>query len=143
MCSIQTNHFLTKCNIVGSALCKFCTMEIETVSHMFWECAHVQQFWTSVPDLLRVCDSNINISVKSITFGICHSKPKCEAIVINFLNFLAKYFIFQNKQNKQVPTIHVFKCYLFNRIKIEEEIALLKDKLAFSSNINGENCRKT
>ena len=34
---VPTNQFLTKCNIVGSALCKFCSMEIETVSHLFWE----------------------------------------------------------------------------------------------------------
>ena len=95
---VPTNQFLTKCNIVGSALCEFCSMEIETVSHLFWECAHVQQFWTSVADLLRVCDSNINITVKTITFG---SKPKCDAIVINFIIFLAKYSIFQNKQNKK------------------------------------------
>ena len=31
---VPTNQFLTKCNIVGSALCEFC-MEIETVSHLF------------------------------------------------------------------------------------------------------------
>ena len=128
---VPTNQFLTKCNIVGSAHCEFCSMEIETVSHLFWECAHVQQFWTSVADLLRVCDSNINITVKTITFGICQSKPKCDAIVINFIIFLAKYFIFQNKQNKKVPNMHVFKYYLSNRIKIEKEIALLNDKLAF------------
>ena len=111
-----TNQFLTKCNVVGSVLCKFCSMEIETVSHLFWECAHVQQFWTSLSDLLRVCDSNINITVKTITFGICHSKPKCDAIVMNFIIVLEKYFIFQNKQNKKVPNIHVFKYYLSNRI---------------------------
>ena len=69
---------------------------------------------------------------KTITFGICQSKPKCDAIVINFIIFLAKYFIFQNKQNKKkVPNIHVFKHYLSNRVKIEKEIALLNDKLAF------------
>ena len=128
---VPTNQFLTKCNIVGSALCEFCSMEIESVSYLFWECAHVQQFWTSVADLLRVCDSNINITVKTITFGICQSKPKCDAIVINFIIFLAKYFIFQNKQNKKVPNMHVFMYYLSNRIKIEKEIALLNDKLAF------------
>ena len=33
--------------------------------------------------------------------------------------------------------MHVFKYYLSNRIKIEKEIALLNDKLAFL-NINGE-----
>ena len=98
---VPTNQFLTKCNIVGSALCEFCSMEIVTVSHLFWECAHEQQFWTSVSDLLQVCDSNINITVKTITFGICHSKPKCDAIVINFIIVLAKYLISQNKQNKK------------------------------------------
>ena len=134
---VPTNQFLTKCNIVGSALYELCSMEIETVSHLFWKCAHVQQFWTSVSDLQRVYDSEINIPVKTITFGICHSKPKCDAIVINFIIFLAKYFIFQNKQNKKVPNIHVFNFYLSNRIKIEKEIALLNDKLAFL-NINGE-----
>ena len=75
-------------------------MEIESVSHLFWECARVQQFWTPVSDLMRVCHSNINITVKTITIGICHSKPKCGAIVINFIIFLAKYFIFQKKNKK-------------------------------------------
>ena len=56
---------------------------------------------------------------------------------MNFVIFLAKYFIFQIKQNKLVPNIHVFKYYLSNRIKIEKEIAMLNDKLAFF-NINGE-----
>ena len=112
-------------------------MEIETVSHLFWECAHGQQLRTSVADLLRVCDSNINLTVKTITFGICHSKPKYDAIVINFIIFWQNIFFFQNKQNKKVTNIHVFKYYLSNRIKIEKEIALLNDKLAFM-NINGE-----
>ena len=90
MCIVPTNQFFTKCNIVGSALCEFCNMEIETVSHLvfalFVWCLTTHQplwvisvrrfhifpvnvhkynsFWTSVSDLLRVCDSNRNITVK-------------------------------------------------------------------------------
>ena len=116
---VTTNQLLTKCNIVGVALCKFCSMEIDTVLHLFWECVHVQQFWTSASDLLRVCDSNIHITVKTITLEFATLNPKCGAIVINFIFFLAKYFIFQNKQNKKVPTIQVFKYYLSNRNKIK------------------------
>ena len=134
---VPTNQFLTKCNIVGSALCEFCSMEIETASHMFWECAHVQRFWTSVSDLLRVCDSNLNITLKTITFGICHSKPKCDAIGINFTIFLASILFFKTNKIKKVPNIHVFKFYLSYGIKIEKEIVLLNAKLAFF-NINGE-----
>ena len=56
---VPTNQFLTKCN-----------MQIETVSNLFWECAHVQQFRTLLSDLLRVCVSNIDITVKTIIFEI-------------------------------------------------------------------------
>ena len=52
-------------------------------------------------------------------------------------NLFGKIFYFQNKQNNNVPNIHVFKYYLSNRIKIEKELALLNDKLAFF-NTNGE-----
>ena len=89
---------------------------------------HVVATIKLLSDLLRVFESNINITEKTIIFGRCHSKPKCDAIVINFIIFLAKYFIFQNKQNeKKVPNIHVFKYYLSNRIKIEKEKSLLND----------------
>ena len=101
---VPTNQFLTKCNIVGSALCEFAVWRLETVSHLFWECAHVQQFWTSVADLLRVCDSSINITVKTITFGICQSKPKCDAIVINFIIFLANFLFFKTNKIKTCQT---------------------------------------
>ena len=101
---VPTNQLLTKCNIVGSALCEFCSMEIETVSHLFWECAHGQQFRTSVADLLRVCDSNINITVKTITFGICHSKPKCDAVVINFIIFWQNILFFKTNKIKKCQT---------------------------------------
>ena len=79
-------------------------MEIETVSHLFWECAHVQQFWTSVADLLRVCDSNINITVKTITFGIYHSKPKYDVIVINFIIFWQNVLFFKTNKIKKCQT---------------------------------------
>lgn len=49
----------------------------------------------------------------------------------NFIIYLGKYFIFQNKQQKQIPNIRHFKSYLLTRIKLEKEIALLNDKLAF------------
>ena len=41
---VPTNQFLTKCNIVGSALYEFCNMEIETVSYLH----NAQQFGGSV-----------------------------------------------------------------------------------------------
>lgn len=128
---IPTNQFLTKCQIVNSSLFEFCNMEIETFSHLFWECTCVQQFWNSLIGFLNLCNMNLNIDFKTVSFGIIQSNPNRNVIVPNFIIFLGKYFIFQNKQQKQIPNIRHFKSYLLTRIKLEKEIALLNDKLAF------------
>ena len=42
---------------------------------------------------------------------------------------LAKYFIFKNKCKKTIPNLEAFKFYIKNRLTVEKEISLLKDKL--------------
>ena len=105
-------------------------MEIETL-HLFWECTYVQQFWMSLSDLLQQCNINIDMNIKTVSFGICQPNPNHNIRVQNFIIYVAKNFIFQNKQRKQAPNILHFKSYLISRIQIEKEIALLNDKLAF------------
>ena len=56
---IPTNRFLLKCNIGHTTLCDFCSMEIETLDHLFWECIHVQLFWANLSTLLQ--DYNVFI----------------------------------------------------------------------------------
>ena len=87
---VPTNQFLAKCQIVNSSLCEFCNMEIETFSHLFWECTFVQQFWASLSDFLNRCDINVNIDLKTISFGIIQSNPNCNVIVQNFIIYLGK-----------------------------------------------------
>ena len=44
MRSFPTKKYLLMCNIEHTELCDFCSMDIETLNHLFWECIHVQQF---------------------------------------------------------------------------------------------------
>ena len=127
---IPTNQFLTKCHVVSSSLCEFCNMEIETFSHLFWECTYVQQFWTSLTDFLNRCNFNFSLDFKTMSFGITQANPNYKVLTQNFIIYIGKYFIFQAKQRKQIPNIQHFKSFLLTRIKIEKEIALLNDKLA-------------
>ena len=80
-------------------------MEIETFVHLFGECIYVQQFWMSLSDLLQQCIINININIKTVSFGICQPNPNYTIRVQNFIIYVAKYFIFQNKQRKQALNI--------------------------------------
>ena len=41
---ISTNRYLFKCIIGHTALYDFCSMYMETLNHLFWECIHVQHF---------------------------------------------------------------------------------------------------
>lgn len=126
---IPTNLFLTKCRITDSSLCSFCNMEIETINHLFWECLHVQHFWRELANYVNQCEPNFDVCFKTISFGICKTKLNLNQQVKNVVIYLAKYFIFCCKQNKQLPYLRNFKSYLAKRIKIEKEIALMNDKL--------------
>ena len=91
--------FLTKCQIVSSSLCDFCNMKIETMHHLFWECIHVQFFWTQLRDYFEASGFDISVSEIKTTFGI-HSMAEINATLKNFLIFTAKYFIFVCKYRK-------------------------------------------
>ena len=129
MLIISTNKFLLKCNIAMSALCDFCTMEIETINHLFWEYLYVQQFWTELSNLLKDCNIGITFSLRTITFGITQRINNPNIQVKNFIILLAKYFIFKSKCKKLPLSFIHFKSYLKQRLKVEKQIHLMKDKL--------------
>ena len=99
-------------------------MEIETVSHMFWACMYVQAFWMQLKDYLNANGIEINITFKTTTFGILERYAN-ENRLNNFIILQAKYLIFINKCKKSLPSWQAFKSYMKNRMKIEQEIALM------------------
>ena len=105
----------------------FCNMEKETLSHLFWECRHVQVFWMQLKDFLYENLTEINITFKT-TFGI-QEKYTNNIKLNSFIILMAEYFIFINKYTKCVPNCPLFKLYIKKRKRIEKEIALMKDKL--------------
>ena len=110
---IPTNKFLLKCNIGHTALCEFCSMEIETLNHLFWECIHVQHFWTNLSFLTGIQYINsIQLNVKNVMLGITEGTNITEIQIKNFIILLGKYFILKTKYQKQYPTLIRFKSHL-------------------------------
>ena len=108
---IPTNQFLNKCKLVSLSLSYFCNMEIETLNHLFWECRHVQSFWTKLKNYLNKNNVDIEVTVKTITFGI--QERFCPNITLkNYIILIAKYFICINKYNKSIPVWQGFDCTL-------------------------------
>ena len=67
---IPTNRYLLKCNIWHTALCDFCSMDIKTLNHLFWECIHVQHFWKNLFILLQEYNVHIQFNLRYILLGI-------------------------------------------------------------------------
>ena len=126
---IPPNRYLLKCNIWHTALCDFCSMDIETINHLFWECIHVQNFWTNLSILLQEYNVHIQFNLRYKLLGIT-GKNRTEIQLKNYIILLWKYFIFKSKYQKQQPNLLRFKSYLCQRINIEKQICFIKDRLA-------------
>ena len=107
---IPCNNFLNKCHLVSSALCDFCSMEIETLNHLFWECRHVQSFWMQLKDFLNTNGIVLEITLRSITFGFQQDIRNMK--IKNFIVLIAKYYIFLNKFYKSIPSLSAFKAHM-------------------------------
>jgi len=126
---IPTNTFLFKCNIVSSSLCEFCNSNPDSIAHMFWECQHIQIFWTSFTDtFLKKLNVENNINFNCIVFCNLLEQNQDNYLLVNYLILLAKYFIFKEKCQNHIPVISGFKSYVKDKQLVEDVIASMKQK---------------
>ncbi|KAH3784623.1 hypothetical protein DPMN_162584 [Dreissena polymorpha] len=59
---IATNKYLFKCKLSNSNLCDFCSENIETIEHLFWECKHIQPIWNQLVSFLEQQQLNVKLS---------------------------------------------------------------------------------
>lgn len=124
---LPTNELLYKLKITNSTLCELCNMHTETLKHLFWDCSHVQHFWSRLKTYLIDKQIEFNIDYKTVSFG--NQSIEHPHIMIDFIILSAKYYIFKSKIEKCVPNCITFIRYLKERQHIEEHIAFMKNKL--------------
>ena len=83
-------------------------MEIETLNHLFWECIHVQHFWTNLSVFLQEYNILIQFNLRNVMLGITEGTNITEIQIKNFIILLGKYFIFKTKYQKQYPTLKTY-----------------------------------
>ena len=81
-------------------------------------------------DFFKEYNIHISFSLKAVTFGINLQLDKPEIQVKILIIMLGKYFIFRNECLKTLSTLIHFKSYLTKRLKIEQEIYFMRDKIA-------------
>ena len=124
---VPNNKFLYQCKINNTSLCDFCSMNIESNVHLFWECPISRSFWTELELFLHNKQIDIKLDYAMISLGyIEHSSY---TILLNCTLIYAKYFIFKSKYEKTIPYFNNFKKYLKYHENLEKLIAMAKDKI--------------
>ena len=122
---IPTNKFLLKCHIEDSALCDFCSVNIQTLNHLVWECTQVQYFWAENSDFLNDYNIDSRFSLKTTSLM---NRPATQ--IKNFIILLGKYFIFKNKCLKTLPIFLHFQSYLNPKdLTLKKKYILYETKL--------------
>ena len=114
---IPCNSFLKTVKIIDDENCHLC-LERETIEHMLWLCPIINSFWTNVAlwinDTLK---TKIKIDCNDVFLGLLnHSKY----VVINYVLYCSKYYLFQNRSNKSKPDIEILKGIIDSKIKDEK-----------------------
>ncbi len=115
---LATNKRLKLFGYKDSDLCDFCKTEIETISHLFWECGVTKQFIRMIFSYLLVkCNIHIQESMVNMIFGILPIKDNL--VTNNFLLILKNYIFRKSHQAKELNFTE-FQKYIEHYQSIEE-----------------------
>ena len=93
---IFVNDILYQWKVVETPMCTFCNSQIETVSHLFWDCEKIKPIWRFLQEWLKEYDLKLQLNVKTIIFN----KTKEGSLVTDFIVLLTKQYIYQCRCKK-------------------------------------------
>ena len=127
---IGTNVILQEMGIVDNHNCSFCSEEKDSITHMFWRCKFITEFWISLEEILkRKCEAVINLHLTEniVLFGTeAHFESDT---VFDFIILLAKQYIYRCKTNQCRPLTTIFMKILKARYAVEKYISVMQSNV--------------
>ena len=114
--NIGVNKLLFNMGISSTNICSLCSISIETISHLFWECPVTKKFILQIQN--SMLSNEIVITREMFLFGSNDNIAKD----YNFLFLYAKYFIFSAKNKASDLSLSSF-CKLLHQINTEEHMS--------------------
>ena len=121
---LPTNVLLFKLSKVQTSNCSFCGSEWETLIHLFCLCKITQRFWGELKIWLQMRQIDISLEPHSIILGQNYINPNN---TIEFVNLVAKYYIFCCKVQDRLPSLNGFVEKLKYLETIERHTSLSRD----------------
>ena len=89
--SLKTNYIVSKFKNNVSENCTFCSLEPETIKHLFWDCQHVKNFINSV---IELCTAHPVYAIRNDLIGFLFGRCTDSELSANFIfSAYLKYYI--------------------------------------------------
>ena len=127
---LATNKSVSKYSTSQSPMCTFCSLTEETISHLFYDCQFIKQFWQKLENEIQTkCQTWSKITKLSkelILFG--YSQNIISNSVFDKIIVLAKHYIYKQKVKGESLRFEVFLKELENEYKADKYIARVTHK---------------
>ena len=122
-------RFLYKCNKVDTDRCNHCPY-IDDLEHFFVSCSIVKPFWKDFNKwFANLFETKIYLHSPDILFGIPIINDNDIIYILNFCILFAKSFIHSEKMKEDIPSFHIFRNKLKDRLIAEKFILQSQNKL--------------
>ena len=121
---LATNTFLQKIGIVNCNICSFCKTDPETLSHLFYSCRIVSNFWRRISQwIIDKCHHIDSLSLTEDEIILGEVNKRKADLTLNFIILSAKQYIYKCRTSQQTPQTQNFKMWLKETYNTEKYIA--------------------
>jgi len=114
------NTRLAKIGRIQSDLCTFCQTSRGTLGHFFYRCSFSTEFWTKFENFwLTVTREQIKLEYINIILGMLDQRSN----LLNYFIILGKIYLWNCRNNKQIPFFLPFEDVVKRKYEIEKLIA--------------------
>ncbi len=111
-CTLVTNRKLKLWKIKESEMCSFCELEVESISHLLFDCLHIKIFWFRLKSwLIKKTNNRIDFNISKIDFIL--GKSDSDNRLVNLASLLAKQYIYSCRCLNKFPKLIEY----INRLK--------------------------
>ena len=127
---LGTNVVLKQMGIAKDENCTFCNSNKDSIEHIFWDCNHVQNFWTELKKIIgEKCMHAVNMKLSRCLVLLGNDESIEIDDTLHYIILLAKQYIYHCKFANVHPHIVAFINKLKIRYKMEEYIAHINFEL--------------
>ena len=108
---------------VDSMRCTFCHLDVENISHLFFNCTQVRHIWLYIESIFRVNGYDVKLQCKDVIFGYGFENTDWKKyMIVNNIILEVKAFIWNCKKCNNIVSEQNFKAWIGNKTIVDKNV---------------------